>query len=181
MIRKNVLQVTTIFCLILFGLGNISVVFAGWEQEHRPNLDTSCESIVVTEEAQSVETLSNEVLELLNIERANVGLAPLMVSEEITLLSNIRAYESSVLFSHMRPNGWSCSSLFQDYKIQYSCVGENLAFGYEDASDMVNAWMNSKYHCENILNQNFEYCGIGFYQNENEVIYCSLLFYTPQT
>ena len=43
----------------------------------------------------------------------------------------------------------------------YAFAGENLAMDFNTAEGVVNAWMNSPAHRQNILNPNFEDTGIG--------------------
>jgi uncharacterized protein YkwD len=43
----------------------------------------------------------------------------------------------------------------------WSAVGENIATGLPDPRDVVNAWMGSTGHCQNILSPSFADVGIG--------------------
>jgi len=45
--------------------------------------------------------------------------------------------------------------------ITYSAAAENIAAGYATAADVMNGWMNSQGHRDNILNANFTEIGIG--------------------
>ena len=58
-----------------------------------------------------------------------------------------RAEEITVKQSHERPDGSAWYTLAPDY-----LFGENFADGYDTANDVVNAWMLSPAHMENILN-----------------------------
>ena len=55
-------------------------------------------------------TYANEVLRLVNIERTNVGVAPLVLDEALCNAANMRAIEMDCtgVFEHKRPNGNSC-------------------------------------------------------------------------
>ncbi len=49
-----------------------------------------------------------------------------------------------------------------------SIVGENIVMGYDSSASMVEAWMNSPGHKENILDPEFRRTGIGstgFFEN----------------
>jgi hypothetical protein len=71
----------------------------------------------------------------------------------------LRAAEVQIRFSHDRPNGESCFSAFPAR--EYHSVGENIAIGHTDPTDVMNAWMNSPGHKENILDPSFQSVGVG--------------------
>ncbi len=49
--------------------------------------------------------------------------------------------------------------------------GENLAFGYNDASSVLEAWMNSPTHRENILFPDFTKISISIYVADDGTAY----------
>ncbi len=102
---------------------------------------------------------AQEVLELVNIERAKEHIKPLKLSSSMNHYAQIRAKEISKSFSHRRPSGYSCFTVIpKPYKI----VGENIAAGQRSAKEVVTAWMNSPDHRENIMNPKFEELGMGY-------------------
>ena len=105
--------------------------------------------------------MASEVLRLTNIERAKEGVQPLKYNKALQDAAMIRAKEISVKFSHERPNGTS-------YKTILGCVnGENIAMGYGDAESVVDGWMNSSGHKVTMLDNRYQYLGVGFYKSEN--------------
>ncbi|MGL5944276.1 MAG: CAP domain-containing protein [Waterburya sp.] len=48
---------------------------------------------------------------------------------------------------------------------QYSNLGENVAQGQTTPTDVLDSWMNSSGHRENILNPNFTEIGVGYENN----------------
>ena len=50
--------------------------------------------------------------------------------------------------------------MIKSFKISYKTAGENIA-GNSKNSGAVNAWMNSEGHKANILNNSYNYTGIG--------------------
>ena len=46
--------------------------------------------------------------------------------------------------------------------ISYRSAGENIAMGYATAQSVVNAWMVSESHRNNILSGNYTTMGIGY-------------------
>ncbi len=133
-----------------------------------------------TETEDKLEKFKDEVLALVNLKREKIGVMTLEKMELLNSMADTRAEESSVSFTHTRPNGTRCFSIFKDNLLIYSAAGENLAFGYSEPSKIVQAWMVSASHRCNLLDPDFTYVGIGFHDNGRRV-YCSLLFYTPLT
>jgi len=122
-----------------------------------------------------------EVVRLVNIERENAGADALSIMDKLIELADVRAAESAASFSHTRPDGRRCFTVFADYSIIYRAAGENLSLGYTTPEAVVKAWMDSPSHKKNILDPDFKYIGIGFYVNNSGTIYCSQLFYTPKS
>ena len=109
--------------------------------------------------------MASEVLRLTNIERAKEGAQPLKYNKTLQDAAMIRAKEISVKFSHERPNGTS-------YKTILGCVnGENIAMGYGDAESVVEGWMNSSGHKVTMLDNRYQYLGVGFYESDNRNYY----------
>lgn len=105
--------------------------------------------------------MASEVLRLTNIERAKEGAQPLKYNKTLQDAAMIRAKETYVKFSHERPNGTS-------YKTILGCVnGENIAMGYGDAESVVEGWMNSSGHKVTMLDNRYQYLGVGFYESDN--------------
>lgn len=115
---------------------------------------------------------ANEVLRLVNIERANAGVAPLVLDEALCNAANMRAIEMdySGKFSHARPGSdddMSCFEVFEICSVPWMTCGENIAAGQVSPEEVVNAWMNSPGHKANILNANFTRMGLGYSNSGN--------------
>ncbi len=132
-----------------------------------------------TEAIDPIEAFKLEILRLVNIERANYDAAPLELMEQLNVMANVRAEESSERFSHTRPDGTRCFTIFSEYNMRYKTAGENLAYGFRTPEAIVAAWMDSPSHRANLLDTDYEYIGIGYFDNGRR-IYCSQLFYTPR-
>jgi len=104
----------------------------------------------------------DEVIRLVNEERAKEGLQPLKKSNDLCKVAGIRAEEIVNLFDHTRPDGRDCFTVLDDYNIRYMAVGENIAAGQSNPSGVMYAWMNSSGHRSNILSDSFGQIGIGF-------------------
>jgi uncharacterized protein YkwD len=55
-------------------------------------------------------------------------------------------------------------------------LGENLAYGYEDLSTLMSAWMASGGHRKNILQSDFIDVGVGISNDINDVSYICIVF-----
>ena len=109
--------------------------------------------------------LSQDALSLCNEMRRKEGLPALSWSDSLANCAVVRAEESSLLWSHTRPDGsdwWTVNSSIM--------FGENLGKGYDTSSQIVDAWMNSQSHKENVMDPELKTCGIAIYE-QNGVYY----------
>lgn len=102
-------------------------------------------------------------LNIINGFRAEKGIAPLKLSNELTEIASARAEEIawSGKHSHTRPNGLRFSSILKEAGIKEGTVGENIGWGFETVNEVCNEWKNSQSHYENIMNPDFTEIGIG--------------------
>ncbi len=111
----------------------------------------------------------NEVLRLVNVERAKQGLAALSAGSSAAMqAADVRADEIKTSFSHTRPNGSNCFTALEEAGVSYRAAGENIASGYRTPATVVEGWMNSAGHRANILNKTFTHLAVG-YDNYNWV------------
>ncbi len=105
----------------------------------------------------------NEVLSLVNEIRAEAGVAPLTLDTTMCQAATMRAVEMnySNQFSHTRPDGTRCFTVFKTYNISYMSAGENIAAGQRTPADVVTAWKNSSGHYANMVNEGFTKLGVG--------------------
>ena len=116
--------------------------------------------------ADAADNYAQDVLNLVNAERAKVGLRPLTLSSTLNDGTLIRAQEIESLFSHTRPDGTSCSTVVENSYPSYY-LGENIAEGQTSAEEVMTAWMNSTGHRENILRKSYSELGVGLVYDEN--------------
>lgn len=117
----------------------------------------------------------SDMVGIINNYRKSNNLTSLKLSDKLCEIAEIRAKEASIKWSHTRPNGLGIDSLLNDSDINWTIIGENLA-KCENAApqEIIDAWMNSKIHRENLLNSRYKYCGIAEYQN-SEIRYISII------
>lgn len=103
-----------------------------------------------------------DVLRFTNNERADQNSSWLTLNQDLTDGAAIRAVETSQTFDHTRPNGSDYSTVLN---VNYQATGENIAAGQTSAENVVNAWMNSTGHRDNLLSGSFDKLGVGYYNN----------------
>ncbi|WP_255882191.1 MULTISPECIES: leucine-rich repeat protein [unclassified Ruminococcus] len=118
---------------------------------------------------------ASEVISLVNAERSKVELSPLTQRSDVTEVAQIRAEEISRVFSHTRPNGSDCFTLIEENNIQWRTVGENIAAGQSTPQEVMNSWMNSQGHRENILNPEFNGIGVACFKKDG-ILYWTQMF-----
>ncbi len=106
--------------------------------------------------------LEQQMLELVNQERAKEGLAPLRADPELTEVA--RAHSRDMLargyFSHGSPEGKDAFGRMRDARVSYLAAGENLAHA-PTLAQAHQGLMNSPGHRANILRPAFGRVGIG--------------------
>lgn len=111
------------------------------------------------------ETMEEEMLRYVNELRAKTGAEPLTLNSTMNKMAVARAEETASVFSHTRPDGTSCFTIFDEFGVSYRWCGENIAYGYFDAASTFNQWLNSEGHYRNMISENYTEMGIGKYGN----------------
>ena len=90
------------------------------------------------------------------------GLSELKIDAEVQNVARIKAQDmvDNNYFSHTSPTYGSPFTMIKNFGISYRTAGENIA-GNSSNSGAANAWMNSEGHKQNILNNAYNYTGIG--------------------
>ncbi len=141
-----------------------------------PDVPTTPDVPDSSEDEADVHPYVLKVVELVNKERKSAGLNPVTLNTDATTAAQVRAEESSVSFSHTRPDGTSFATALKDAGVSYRSCGENIAWGQKTPEQVMEGWMNSAGHRANILNASYTEIGMGFYQNASGVNYWSQLF-----
>lgn len=98
--------------------------------------------------------------------RKENNLSELKWDEDLYDAIIIRSKEISKNFSHTRPDGSSC------FTVSKQLHGENIAKGYSSVDRVVEGWMNSPGHRENILRKEFKRTVIGYYKDSFGTYWC---------
>lgn len=103
-----------------------------------------------------------KLIELTNIERAKKGLGPVVENEALdkaAYLKGMNMFEENY-WSHFAPSGKSPWDFILGSGYKFTYAGENLAKNFYNSSDVVEAWMNSPTHRDNLLNGKYKDIGI---------------------
>ncbi|WP_232696664.1 CAP domain-containing protein [Brevibacillus daliensis] len=114
----------------------------------------------------SVDKEAQEVLTIVNAERAKAGLQPLKLDSKLSKMAKDKAIDMAKnnYFDHNSPTYGSPFDMMDKYGIKYKTAGENIAEGQRNAEEVMKDWMNSSGHRENIMNPSFTTIGIGFHE-----------------
>ncbi|MEM7798421.1 MAG: CAP domain-containing protein [Chloroflexota bacterium] len=106
-----------------------------------------------------------EVIRLVNEERAEAGCNPVTAEPALRLAaySHSKDMGDNLYFSHTGLNGSRFWDRAEDAGYTGFASGENIAAGYGSPASVMNAWMNSDGHRNNILNCRHTEIGVGHY------------------
>ncbi len=116
--------------------------------------------VLFTTFAGALADKSSDVLDLVNKERKAAGLKTVKLNDDLNRVAELRAAEIVEKWSHTRPNGEEWKTAFSEAGVSASYRGENLAKGQYSADKVVDDWMDSEGHRDNILNKKFTKMGV---------------------
>lgn len=103
------------------------------------------------------------ILQATNEHRASEGLKPLKLNNTLNQAATNKAENMFALqyFEHESPTGVTPADVVDNVGYEYLQTGENLALGnYESDAALVQAWMDSPGHRENIMKPSYTEIGI---------------------
>ena len=115
-----------------------------------------------TENPQSFLTKEG-VINWTNNQRARNGLPPLVENLILDAMAAAKIDDmfKNQYFAHQSPTGTGVGDLAKTFGYDFIIIGENLALGdYKNDEDLVQAWMASIGHRENILNNRYQEIGV---------------------
>ncbi|MGE7981443.1 CAP domain-containing protein [Solibacillus sp. NPDC093137] len=117
--------------------------------------------------SQSVSKFEKQVVDLTNAERTKAGLKPLEIHSPLMAVAHAKSADMAKnnYFSHTSPTFGSPFDQIKSAGISYRSAGENIAQGQRTPQQVVQAWMDSPGHRQNIMNANFTHIGVGFVED----------------
>lgn len=119
--------------------------------------------IATNTDEEALQAMADEVVALVNQERAKKNLQPLTQLPEMTRCAAIRSRELIKKYSHTRPDGRDCCTVIE-HLLHRGC-GENIASGQKLPAQVMNGWMHSPGHRANILTEDYTHIGVGVCRN----------------
>lgn len=115
-----------------------------------------------------IDISSQELLSHTNQKRQAQGLSPLILSEDLSKAAYLKAADmfKKDYWAHTSPDGVTPWYYFKTVRYNYEYAGENLARGFTTSESIVNAWMTSQSHRENMLSTNYEEVGFAIVQGK---------------
>lgn len=126
----------------------------------------------------AVSSYEQRVANLVNMERQRNGLKALALDNAISEVARTKSKDMATnnYFGHTSPTYGSAGDMLNKFGITWSAWGENIASGQKTPEEVMDAWMNSPSHRENILSPNFAFIGVGYYTDSNGKAYWTQMF-----
>ena len=109
-------------------------------------------------------SMTSQVVNLVNSERAALGLTALQKDSWLAALAQQKAEDmaKNQYFSHTSPTYGSAFDMLKAAGYSYKTAGENIAMGQKSAASVMDGWMHSSGHRANILHTSYEKIGVGY-------------------
>lgn len=113
---------------------------------------------------QPVSTYEDQVIALVNQERARAGCAALTVNTVLMSAAEAHSLDMATrgYFDHTNPEGLLPWDRARAAGYPSSSVGENIAAGYTTPDSVMLGWMKSNGHRRNIQNCSYREIGVGY-------------------
>jgi uncharacterized YkwD family protein/spore coat assembly protein SafA len=110
------------------------------------------------------QSIEQQVVNLVNAERAKAGLKPLKADWELARVARFKSEDmrDNRYFDHNSPIYGTPFQMMKSFGINYRSAGENIAAGQTTAESVMKSWMNSPGHKKNILSPSFTHIGVGY-------------------
>ena len=128
-----------------------------------------------------VKAQENEVVRLVNIQRAKAGLQSLKINWQLSRVARYKSQDmvNKVYFAHISPTYGSPFKMMESFGIRFSSAGENIAMGQRTPQEVMTGWMNSSGHRANILSPSYTEIGVGLAKNKSGSSYWTQMFIKP--
>ncbi|MEU2852538.1 CAP domain-containing protein [Streptomyces syringium] len=107
--------------------------------------------------------LAQQVVEMVNAERARAGCSPVTVNAKLQAAAQGHSDDMAArdYYDHTTPEGKSPGDRMTAAGYRWSTYGENIFKSPKDARTAMDGWMKSQGHRDNILNCSFKEIGVG--------------------
>lgn len=120
--------------------------------------------------------MSAEILNLINTHRATLGLSALVLDNQYASAFAVKHTQYMIEKEQISHDNFGYRSEGIKYHDNAEVVGENVAYGYDTAESVMNAWLNSPGH-KAIIEGDYTHTGFGVMKNTKGQSYYTQLFY----
>lgn len=156
--------------VVVLGALALSVTNASALEQHGPQAapETVSNPVVVTVPAPEIrqssrsEITPRSVVAAINAYRAQYGLSALHEDAQLDGVASDRMKEMEDLgyWNHVSPDGRVPFEWYWLRGYEFGTAGENLARGFESTELLLQGWIESKGHRDNILSTRYRDCGV---------------------
>lgn len=106
--------------------------------------------------------IPEEIISLTNQERGETGLKPLTTNNRLNEAARQKAADMFALdyWAHVSPTGTDPWHFILNAGYQYRYAGENLARDFAHSENVIEAWLASPTHKDNIFNEKYQDIGV---------------------
>jgi len=110
----------------------------------------------------------DEVISLTNQKRLESGLEELAYSSALAEAAKAKGEDmlNKDYWAHVAPDGTEPWDFFLDFGYKYRYAGENLARDFSNPTNVVEAWMASSSHKENLLSPKYDEIGVAVVEGD---------------
>lgn len=166
-------------CLCIGVVGLTAGCFSTGPAAGQPAGDASTARCISSDDA---DRLADQVLDLVNLERAQAGIPPVVMSPQLKSVAGDYACRmiDDAFFDHVDPyNGHGPGERAAAAKYTFYAIGENLAAGQETPAEVMKTWMDSPSHRAIILDPRWREVGIAVRNGGEYAIYWVQEFADP--
>ncbi|MGN8645999.1 CAP domain-containing protein [Gracilibacillus sp. HCP3S3_G5_1] len=118
---------------------------------------------------ESVDGFVQKVVELTNEARSENGAEALQFDHDVANVAQNKSEDmaDNNYFSHTSPTYGSPFDMLEEFGVDYTKASENIAAGQETPEEVVQAWLDSEGHRQNLLDPEVTHIGVGFTADGN--------------
>ncbi|MGN7400165.1 SafA/ExsA family spore coat assembly protein [Cytobacillus praedii] len=148
------------------------------KQITNPNVIYPGQKVNIPSLSVATTSVEDQVVQLVNQERARYGLNPLKSNWELARVARYKSQDmiDRKYFDHNSPTYGTPFQMMKSFGISYRTAGENIAAGQSTPNEVVQAWMNSEGHRKNILSSTFTEIGVGYVKGGSYGHYWTQMF-----
>lgn len=134
------------------------------DKDNKDNKEDQDDSSKNEQVSAGQSSMTSQVVNLVNSERAAQGLTALQKDSRLAALAQQKAEDmaKNQYFSHTSPTYGSAFDMLKAAGYSYKTAGENIAMGQKSAASVMDGWMHSSGHRANILHTSYEKIGVGY-------------------